>query len=171
LEVNNMMTIIHMLVSAGKADAVEQFLLTNPNVNERTEPNGFTALHLNVSGTLVDTWDRQKIIKLLHNAGADLEAKTYDKGLTPLQLAAMRGKPLCAKALIDCGADVSAVEGNSATALHGAAYYGYEEIAKALLEAGADPLFPDKHGNTPLSLARDEGHMKVYELLQSKISR
>ncbi|MFZ4455975.1 MAG: ankyrin repeat domain-containing protein [Bacteroidales bacterium] len=164
------MTTLHMLVSTGKADMVENFLLTKPDVNERTQPNGFTALHLNVSGVLIDTQERQRIIKLLHNAGADLEAKTFDKGLTPLQLAAMRGKPLCAKTLIDCGADVNAVEGNGATALHGAAFYGDEDIVKVLLEAGADPLFPDKHGNTPLSLARDKGHEKVYELLQSKIN-
>ena len=160
------MSPLHMTVATGNASAVKSALELKPDVNARSVPNGFTPLHINVSG-LTDDQDRQEIIKLLHRAGADLEAKTYDKGLTPLLHAALRNKPKCIATLISCGADVHAVEGNGATALHGAAFHGHCEVARVLLEAGADPLLADKHGNTPVSLAKGRGHTDICSLFEA----
>lgn len=156
-------TPLHLAASTGNPAAVREALNLKPDVNARTEPNGFTPLHMGISGT--DSPERQEIVRLLHAAGADLELKTYDKGLTPLQLAAMRNKPLCVEALLKCGANVRATEGNGATALHGAAFHGYAEVANLLLQAGANAKCADKHGNTPLTLAQGRGHARVYEAL------
>jgi uncharacterized protein len=156
-------TPLHVAASSGNPVIVRQALMLKEDVNARTQPNGFTPLHLGISGT--DSLERQEIVKLLHAAGANLELKTYDKGLTPLQLAAMRNKPLCVDALLQCGANVHATEGNGATALHGAAFFGYAEVSKLLLQAGADPALADNHGNTPISLARGKGHTQVHEIL------
>jgi ankyrin repeat protein len=155
-----------MIVATGKAGAVRAALDQKPDVNARSVPNGYTPLHLNVCG-LTDDEDRQEIIKLLHRAGADLEARTLDKGLTPLQQAALRNRPACISTLIECGANPHATEGNGATALHGAAFFGYLEVAKVLIAAGANPAMPDKHGNTPLSLAKAKGPAELYQFLQS----
>jgi len=156
-----------MIVSTGKSSAVKAALAEKPDVNARSIPNGYTPLHLNVCG-LTDDDERQEIIKLLHQTGADLEARTQDKGLTPLQQAALRNRPRCIATLIACGANVCATEGNGATALHGAAFFGYSEVVKVLLAAGADPMLADKHGNTPLSLATHGGHTEVCKLLQKQ---
>ena len=159
------MTPLHMAAASGDPDAVRSALLAKPDVNARTAPNGFTPLHMCISGT--DSKNRQEIIVLLHAAGADLEAKTYDKGITSLQLASMRDKPLCIVSLITCGANVHAIEGNGATALHGAAFYGYAEVSKLLLAAGANPKLADKLGNSPISLAKSQGHEQVYDILNT----
>ena len=78
----------------------------------------------------------KKSSPLLHSAGADLEVKTYDKG----------------------------IEGNRATALHGAAFYGYEKVSKLLLAADANPKLANKLGNYPISLAKSQGHKRKYTI-------
>jgi len=161
-------TELHIAAASGDPRAVCLVLLGETDVNARSEPNGFTPLHMCVSGT--DDKNRQEIIKFLHDDGADLEAKTYDKALTPLQLAAMRNKPLCVAALIRCGANVHATEGNGASALHAAAYYGYAEVSKILIEAGADPGLIDLRGNTPLSIAKQGKHHDIVALLSDKLA-
>ena len=156
-------TPLHMCTMQGDPATVRQLLTQKPDVNSRTAANGFTALHLCVSGS--DSVARAEIIAMLHEAGANLELKTTDKGLTPLQLAAMRDKPICVKALIQCGANVNATEGVGATAMHAAAYFGHAEVARALLDAGANLQLADKLGNTPVSLAKAQGHAQVLEIL------
>jgi uncharacterized protein len=156
------MTALQMAASSGSPEMVRAALLEKTDVNAKTSPNGFTPLHLCVSGT--DSSDRQEIIKLLLDAGADLEAKTH-AGVTPLMLAGMRGKPLCAATMISCGANVHETECNNATALHAAAYNGHIEIARLLLQAGANPQHADKMGNTPVSLAQRTGNTQMQALL------
>jgi Ankyrin repeats (3 copies) len=158
---------LHQIVATGVAGLVRGFLEDKPNVNERSEPSGLTALHVNVSGLLRDDDDRQEIIKLLHAAGADLEARSHDKGLTPLQLAAIRGKSRAVATLIELGANVNATERAGATALHGAAFHGYKEVVTVLLAAGADPTLRDHQGGSPLSLAKARGHVEIAELLEA----
>jgi uncharacterized protein len=164
-----MMTLLHAAAASGDPVKMRMLLSDNPDVNVRTDPNGFTPLHICVSSVFEDS-ERQEVIRQLCASGIDKEAKTYDKGVTALQLAAMRNKPLCIQTLIECGANIHATEGNGATALHGAAYFGYDEVVKILIDAGADPNLQDKNGLTPLSLARMSGHNKIVEFMNSKKS-
>ena len=157
------MTPLHMAASTGNPEVVRAALASNPDVNALSQPNGFTPMHMNIAGT--DSSRRQEIVRLLHVAGANLEIKTLDKGLTPLQLAALRGKPLCVAALLQCGANVRALENYGGTALHMAAYKGHTEICRLLMIAGADPRLSDKHGNTPISLAKTQGHTQLCSIL------
>jgi ankyrin repeat protein len=150
---SNLTESLHEACAMGNPSEVQRLLRKNPNVNSSDWPSGFTPLHVCVSGT--DSSNRQKIIELLKKSGADLNVKDSEKGLTPLHFAALRNKPLCAKTLIKCGADVNVTEGNGATALHGAIYYGNIEVAKLLLVGGADPIAVDNFGNTPVSIAND----------------
>lgn len=163
------MTALHLAAASSNPEVVRVALLEKPDVNARSDPNGFTPLHMCVTGT--DSSDRQEIIALLHAAGADLESKTYGNELTPLILASIRNKPMCVLTLIRCGANVHAIECNGATALHGAAYYGYVEVTKVLLEARADPELADKHSKTPISLALDKGNTQIHELLLASCRR
>ena len=56
------------------------------------------------------------------------------------------------------------IEGNRATALHGAAFYGYAKVSKLLLAADANPKLADKLGNSPISLAKSQGHKRKYTI-------
>ncbi|KNC47182.1 uncharacterized protein AMSG_11775 [Thecamonas trahens ATCC 50062] len=82
---------------------------------------------------------------------------TDSKDRTPL-FWAVNGKQLGAvTALLDAGADVSAVDSRGRTALHWAAYAQYGAVTKALLTAGADPGVSDALGRTPLFHAAHVG--------------
>ncbi len=156
---------LHEACAMGIPSIVRQVLMKPHDVNSRGWASGFTPLHVCISGT--DSVDRQEIIKLLHAAGADINIKDTEKGLTPLQYTALRNKPLCMKTLISYGADLNITEANGATALHGAVYHGNLESVKILMEAGADPNKQDNFGNTPLSLAKKTNNTSILALLSS----
>ena len=61
--------------------------------------------------------------------------------------------------ILDCGADVNAVDAHGETAMHGAAYQSWPEVARLLVEQGADAKVwhqENEWGWTPLLIA--EGH-------------
>lgn len=87
------------------------------------------------------------IIKILKDAGADLEARDGEDW-TPLQVAVTRGCPEAVAALIDAGAKVNGRDG--AAPLVMAAEYGNASIVKVLLEKGAKPNVQDEQGRSAL---------------------
>ena len=58
------------------------------------------------------------------------------------------------KVAIELGVDINAANEYGLTALHGAAFIGADSIIQFLMEKGANPELMDKHGQTPLSIAR-----------------
>lgn len=86
-------------------------------------------------------------------AGADGEAKGggNPKGLlTPLMYAARQGQLEAAKALLDNGATINAVNGDNSTALFLATINAHFDIAKFLVERGADVNIRSMDGAGPL---------------------
>ena len=77
-------------------------------------------------------FDRAEIVKLLCDAGADVNARN-EEGETALIWAAMGGKIEIVKILIDAGADVNAKDNDGCTALWWALD---EETARILRAAG-----------------------------------
>ncbi len=67
--------------------------------------------------------------------------------------------------LLEKHADVNAVQGDGATALHWAAYYNDAETTAALLHAGATANAQNDLGITPLALAAQQGGAAVIEEL------
>ncbi len=105
-------------------------------------------------------------IRLLIDAGADVNAKRSDGGI-PLVSAA--GEAEVVRMLIDAGADVDAVDrSHRCTALHWASYMvdGDIETVRCLLEAGAHPSPVDKEGQTPLDIARERDLSEIAKLLE-----
>lgn len=165
-------------VAIGDLNTVVQTIKDGVNVNaigsEGTIP-------LNIASF----WGYLPIVRVLLEAGANLEGKTEDDGKTPLMLAA-EGTALLAtypssvdrmnqieviRLLISAGADVNAKSNEGWTALIIAANSGCIEAIKLLLEAGADANAKDCWGDTALSRALEAGYMDIVQLLQQAASR
>ena len=83
----------------------------------------------------------------------------------PLADAAKRGDWGVVRALVEQGADVTARQGDGATALHWAAYWDDVRVAGLLLDAGADVNAANDLGVTPLWAATENGRMPMVRRL------
>ena len=100
-------------------------------------------------------------------ADPDITRQSTD-GWTPLHLAAFFGRTDAARRLIDAGADLRVISGNSTanTPLHAAiAGRGDEELVLRLLMAGADATVATAEGYTPLHVAASRGDRRMCDLL------
>ncbi|KAL2033341.1 hypothetical protein VTO58DRAFT_104055 [Aureobasidium pullulans] len=107
-------------------------------------------------------------VRLLVNAGADLNMKSEEKGdagFTPLLYAACGGHEDTVIALLDSGADVRSKDHGGRTALAYASNHGFQAVARVLLERGCDPDTEDNWQQTPLCLAAPKGYEGTVELL------
>lgn len=102
-------------------------------------------------------------LRVLKDAGADVDAVVNGFGVTPLQWAAMEGREPRIRALLAAGARLEVRDGAGRTALHYAETD--EEVAALLLRAGADPDAFDIDGRTPLMEACAYGERRLAELL------
>jgi cytohesin len=117
----------------------------------------------------VVTGDIQAIEDLLAK-GADVNARDED-GYTALFIAALRGHKEVVELLLAKGADINArldVDARGAggwTSLHAAARHDRKSVAQLLIAKGADVNAKTEKGQTALSLAKENGHTKIVELL------
>lgn len=109
--------------------------------------------------------------------GADVNALD-ERGMPPIGLAALLGKPDIIAYLAANGADVNRNDRFGFTPLMDAAIRGQPEAARVLLALGADPTLKGGNGNDPLGAARPNGpadrhyagKMAVTKLLQAAIA-
>lgn len=84
---------------------------------------------------------------------------------TPLHVSCAAGRPGCAAALIQAGADVNSRAGpHGCTPLHIAAREGHVPLALALLDAGARVDERDSGGETALMRAAEGGHTAMVRM-------
>jgi len=95
---------------------------------------------------------------LLNDMSYDALTIVDDTGLSALHHAVDAEQPEAVKALLEAKADVDALDGQKATALHYAALLGSESIVAMLLDAGATPLAHDDDGKSAAQLAQEEGY-------------
>jgi ankyrin repeat protein len=100
------------------------------------------------------------VVKLLLNAGADVEAKDAD-GYFALFIAAQEGHPKVVKLLLDAGADKDKTA-NGQTSLSIATNNGHTEVVQLLLDARTDaplethnPVRPILGGNSAQMMPLD----------------
>lgn len=79
-----------------------------------------------------------------------------DNGRTALHYAVAYNQLEATKALIECGADINAVDNEETTPLHFAAGYGRGKLVLFLLQAGADVSATSKDGKRPIDLVTAE---------------
>lgn len=114
----------------GKVDSVKWLLDKGENANFSFANTGENALHYTISKTS-EMNERTEIVKLLINAGTDVNKKT-NKGVSTL-----------------CFMRDAFLKGE--TPLHRAAAFGNAAIIKMLLDAGADSSVKDANSDTPIS--------------------
>jgi ankyrin repeat protein len=111
------------------------------------------------------------VVRLLLEAGRDVNAPAAEHGRTALQAASEGGHEDMVKLLISHGADINApVTGDyGRTALQAASVCGHEDVVKLLISHGADINAPaaKRNGRTALQAASVCGHEDMVKLLIS----
>lgn len=106
-----------------------------------------------------------KVITALIKAGArkDMNAKSPNRGRTPLHLTIVGGKEATAKVMVMTGAGVNNYDRDAMkdAALHLAIERGHDGVAKDMLLRGADTSVKGLKGNYLLHLAASRGQDEV----------
>jgi ankyrin repeat protein len=149
-------------------EMVKLLLARGANVNGGLQPT----IHAGIRS------GHRDIVELLIQHGADVNAKDeWGRGYTPLQRAAIRGKPELVELLLEAGADISVKNDRGQTALHvpldirNSDYPQYQQSKSAvelLLAKAADVNLKDKDGRTPLHLAAESADADIVTLLLDK---
>jgi serine/threonine-protein phosphatase 6 regulatory ankyrin repeat subunit B len=118
------------------------------------------------SSTASEKSEAPKIMEMLIDAGADVNARDQS-GFTPLIYAACRrGTNRLIDILLRSGAEINAtVEISGFTALAFAVVMEQTETVRMLIKADADLELPDNSGNTPLMKAKSKGFEEIEKLL------
>mmetsp|Transcript_71176 Transcript_71176/g.123501 ORF Transcript_71176/g.123501 Transcript_71176/m.123501 type:complete len:193 (+) Transcript_71176:78-656(+) len=155
---------LYQAVMMNKRGSVQRHIRGGADLEKRNNV-GFTALHAALK------YADEDIAFEVIRAGADINARSAEDGLTPLLFAAIEGKDGVVRQLLSQGADVNGTDYKGNTALHmaaGAMGPCRESTILLLLGAGADLNIENHTGYTPVGVAEDMGGPAVSELLQSK---
>ncbi|MGH0125833.1 UNVERIFIED_CONTAM: hypothetical protein FKN15_025001 [Acipenser sinensis] len=151
-------TALHLAARYARSDAAKRLLEASADAN--TQDNmGRTPLHAAVAA------DAQGVFQILiRNRATDLDARMHD-GTTPLILAARLAVEGMVEELINCHADVNAIDDFGKSALHWAAAVNNVEAAMVLLKNGANKDMQNNKEETPLFLAAREGSYETAKVL------
>lgn len=156
----NNRTLLHAAAAAGNLELVE-LLLKQGVAAGITDGGGHTALYSLANECSVP--GAGALVRVLVQAGADVDASDGVKQCTPLHMAARRGNVEIARALLDCGAAIEKPDSLGDTPLRRAVNCGKTEVAALLLAKGANPRARGSKGLTPLSAARTETMRRVLQ--------
>lgn len=148
---------IHAAARYGYVDALNALLAANADVNG-VNHDGETPL------LVAAEIGHCSVVQALLAANADVNSTRQEDGATPLMMAAYHGHLDVVQALLAANADVNRVSKEGITALFMAAFYGHVEIVEACLAAHANTNVR-WDGMTPIQAARQQGHIKVVEIL------
>lgn len=150
-------------IRANKILIVSELVNGGINVNAKIE-NHWTTTFL----ILAVENDHKQIVEILLNAGADVNAKDYWNGHTPLMLAIQNGNKDIVQMLLSAKADPNLKNNYNNTALRYATEAGNKDIVQILLEFGADASEKMSCDNTALSIAIQCKHYHLVDLLDKQ---
>jgi len=90
-----------------------------------------------------------KRLREILDLGIDINATDFDKGWTPLHVAASRGAKQTIEILVARGCDLSPQDNRGSTPLHSLIYKRFDVLAMWLVKQGADLHLPDDAGFSP----------------------
>ncbi|XP_025420007.1 uncharacterized protein LOC112690247, partial [Sipha flava] len=153
---------------------VEDYIKKGAVVNAK-DKDGWTPLHYAVQNGY------NEVVGVLLNKGADVNAKTTDKGNTPLHIAVSKGNDGIIKILLQHASKLNSIKFNDfinaqttikgTTALHLAAEKGNLHVVKLLLENGAIVNIKNSVEDTPLQVAESQYEVKkLLNIIEKTIS-
>jgi ankyrin repeat protein len=145
---------------------VKALLEKGAEVNPKGNDSYMTPLKLAVTWSPDDNCPDSEIAKQLLIYCADVDGKTRDNDVTPLQIACVNRCPELVKLLLEYGANVNMNTKDGASLLHGTAYFGYSDIVELLIDYGIDVNAKDQRGQTALDKAIYKGHTDIAEMIR-----
>lgn len=106
----------------------------------------------------------RKVVRLLLEAGADINASNWEKR-TALLLAAENGQISIARLLLNRGAREDISDNKGRSPIFAATEKGLDLMVQAILLSTGKPDVQNGDGNTPLCVSAARGHEKVVEVL------
>lgn len=125
---------------------------------------GRTALHLAALHERVD------VVRMLLDAGAEVDVTDQRFGYRPLHFSARKGNAGVSELLVRHGADLDAQSLRGKTALHLAVINQHPAVVTILLKYLARVDICDSNNKTPLQLAETSGHTEIVGLIREHVS-
>lgn len=114
----------------------------------------------------IEAGDAGKVRDLFSTSSPPDVHKPNAQGMTPLLLAAQKGKADIAEMLLQRGANVDEPGPDKNTALHYAAQHGHMEVVRLLSRSRANAQQYNAAGKTPVDLANENNHPQIAEALR-----
>ena len=155
------MTALHIAATEGYHDMVAELLAVPGILVDPTTDSGNTPLFD------ASSWGYTKVIKLLHEAGADVNHQDYEYGVTPLIQTVLFGYMHSAKLLIKLGADLNVQDFDyQETALHVSVHFGFPDLAQLLVKSGTDLEIRNIDNMTALEVAVELEDREIEQILK-----
>ncbi|XP_059486323.1 transient receptor potential channel pyrexia-like [Neocloeon triangulifer] len=165
---------LHQTVKAASPDCVKILLAAGAIVDVKDQ-KGLTPLLLAGAGVSPDDLDSliryEAVVRMLVDAGADVNILNPDTGTSALHHAAARCSLSATKLLVEHGAMVDKISATGATAIHEAAHSGALQVLQFLLDINEGLGLVNKQdhvGQTPLHKAAFSGNRGCLEILMRK---
>ena len=157
-------TPLHVATFARKPDAVRALIVAGAD-HARLEQGRYDAV------TIAAVADDEDTLRVLLQLGASARLVTSRFDGTALIAAAHLGHDGVVRQLIAAGAPLDHVNNLHWTAVIEAVVLGdggsrHQATLKALIDAGANLQLTDRHGQTPLALARSRGYSAMVRMLE-----
>ncbi len=157
-------TPLHVATFARQRDAIAALVKAGADIN-RLENDRYDAV------TIASVADDEETLRVLLQLGASAKQTTSRYDGTALIAAAHLGHDGVVRQLIAAGAPLDHVNNLHWTAAIEAVVLGdggvrHQATLKALIDAGANLQLADRHGQTPLALARSRGYSAMVSMLE-----
>lgn len=153
-------TLLHQAAALGNQPTVQLLLRlgADPNGKDGGDHTPLYSVANEYQGK-----DGGAVVRILVQAGAEVDANGGVKRCTPLHMAARRGSVEIAAALLDCGAAIEARDSLGETPLRRAVNCDKVQVAALLLSRSADPHSLGSKRLTPLQAARSAAMKELFQ--------
>lgn len=159
-------TPLETAIAQGDPALVAMLVQARADLNGNSAPLVF-ACH---TGDIRNEKAREKIVKILLDAGADTDHLDANTGLGALHAAVL--SPDTLGLLLKNAANINLRHGEDArTPLIQAVHQRAQEAVEMLLEKNANPKLTDAHGKSALVYARENGDLAITALLEKAMER
>ena len=143
------------ITGRGSVEDVRAAIRAGANVNAHGGILGWTPLMVAAAFN-----ENPKVVLVLLDAGAELEARNENDWTPLIVAAAMNASAEVVRALLDADANVEARDELGRTPLMHAAWHSSPEVLQMLLDAGTDAKAADQAGHRAIDYARENEHLQ-----------